>query len=262
MVHNKLMNHNQLIGLYTENSVNPFIAKMDTISVIVEWLTRKITAIRYAQERSTKVFDPVVEIKKVNLASAEASVGQEMAPEDLGVDFSSTALITQFRDDKAEFQDKYDQGHPDNYNQEETVEDNSDSVTEKCEGNVMNNMFSLRSCYNRPGEKSDYKKPERKSQVIIPCSLCLSKGDTKLHLLVKCETLIGQEVNTRYKTIGKLLLCHNFFAPDHKARDYKRPSKCKIAGCDYRHHTLLPQTAAEKSIAREAAENVRKSYCL
>jgi hypothetical protein len=104
------------------------------------------------------------------------------------------------RDDEAEFQDEYDQGHPDNYNQEETVEDNSDSDTEKCEGNVM---------YNRTGEKSDYKKPERKPQVIIPCPLCLSKGNTKLHWLVKCETLIGQEVNTRYKTIGKLLLCHN-----------------------------------------------------
>jgi hypothetical protein len=101
LVHNKLMNQNQLIGLYTENSVNPFIAKMDTISVIVEWLTRKITAIRYAQERLTKVFDPVVEIKKVNLASAEAIVGQEMAREDLGVDFSSTALLTQFIDDEA-----------------------------------------------------------------------------------------------------------------------------------------------------------------
>jgi hypothetical protein len=106
LVHNKLMNQNQLIGLYTENYVNPFIAKMDTISLIVEWLTRKITAIRYAQERSAKVFDLVVEIKKVNLASAEASVGQEMAPEDLEVDFSSTALITQFRDDEAEFQDE------------------------------------------------------------------------------------------------------------------------------------------------------------
>jgi hypothetical protein len=89
LVHNELMNQNQLIGLYTENSVNLFIAKMYTISVIVEWLTRKITAIRYAQERSTKGFDTIVEIKKVNLASAEASVGQEMAPEDLGVDFSS-----------------------------------------------------------------------------------------------------------------------------------------------------------------------------
>jgi hypothetical protein len=69
---------------------------MDTISVIVKWLTRKITAIRYAQERSTKVFDLVAEIKKVNLASAKASVGQDIAPEDLAVDFTSTALITQF----------------------------------------------------------------------------------------------------------------------------------------------------------------------
>jgi hypothetical protein len=182
---------------------------MDTISMIVEWLTRNISAIRYAEERSTKVFDPLVEIKKVNLASAEASLGQEMAPEDLVVDFSSTALITQFRDDEAEFQDEYDQGHPDNYNQEETVEDNSDSDAEKCEGNVM---------YNRTGEKL-----ERKSQAIIPCPLCLRKGDTKLHWLVKCETLIGQEVNMRYKTIWKLLPCNNCFAPDHKARDCKRP---------------------------------------
>jgi hypothetical protein len=116
--------------------------------------------------------------------------------------------------------------------------------------------------YNRTREKSDYKKSERKPQVIIPCPLCPSKGDTKLHWLVKCETLIGQEVNTRYKTIGKLLLCHNCFAPEHKARDCKRPSKRKIAGCDYRHNTLLHQTAAEKSIAREAAENVRISYRL
>jgi hypothetical protein len=143
LVHNKVMNQNQLIGLFTENSVNPFTAKMDTISIIVEWLMRKITAIRYAQERSTKVFDPVVEIKKVNLAWAEASVGQEMAPEDLGVDFSSTALVTQFIDDEAEFQDEYEQGHPDDYNQEETVKDDSDSDAERHEGNVM---------YNRTGE--------------------------------------------------------------------------------------------------------------
>jgi hypothetical protein len=34
LVHNKLMNQKQLIGLYTENTINPFIAKMDTISVI------------------------------------------------------------------------------------------------------------------------------------------------------------------------------------------------------------------------------------
>jgi hypothetical protein len=38
LVHNKLMSQNQLTALYTENSVNPFIAKMDTISAIVEWL--------------------------------------------------------------------------------------------------------------------------------------------------------------------------------------------------------------------------------
>jgi hypothetical protein len=77
---------------------------MDTISVIVKWLTRKITAIRYPQERSTKVFDPIAEVKKVNLASAEASAGQDMAPEDLAVKFTSTAMITQFGDDEADFQ--------------------------------------------------------------------------------------------------------------------------------------------------------------
>jgi hypothetical protein len=148
---------------------------MDTISKIVECLARKITAIRYAQERSTKDFDPVVEIKKVNLALAEARVGQEMAPEDLGVDFSSTALVTQFTDDEAEFQDEYEQGHPDNYNQEETVKDDLDSDAERHEGNVM---------YNRTREKSDYKKPERKTQVIPPCPLCLSKGENKLHWLI------------------------------------------------------------------------------
>jgi hypothetical protein len=165
------MNQNQLIRLFTENSVNLFTAKMDTMSIIVEWLTRKITDIRYAQERSTKVFDPVVEIKKVNLALTEASVGQEMPWEDLGVDFSSTALVTQFIDDEAEFQAEYKQGHPDEYNQEDTVEDDSDCDAERHEGNVM---------YNRTGEKSDQKKPERKPQVIMPCPLCLSKEDTKL----------------------------------------------------------------------------------
>jgi hypothetical protein len=195
----------------------------------------------------------VVKIKKVNLALAEANVGQEMAPEDLGVDFSSTALVTQFIDDEAEFQDEYKQGHPDNYNQEETVEDYSDSDAERHEGNVI---------YNRTGEKSGQKKPERKPQVIMTCPLCLSTGNTKLHWLVKCETLLGQEVKARYRTIGKHLRCHNCFALDHKARNCKRPSKCRIAGCDYRHHTLLLQTAAEKSLAREAADNVRKSYRL
>jgi hypothetical protein len=154
LVHNKPMSQNQLTALYTENSVNPFLAKMDTISVIVEWLTRKITAIRYAHERSTKVFDPVAEIKKVNLASAEASISQDMAPEDLAVDFSSTTLITQFTDDEADFQEEYDNGHPDNYNQEETVDDDLGSNTEKIEGNVM---------YNKTGEKSEYQKYERKT---------------------------------------------------------------------------------------------------
>jgi hypothetical protein len=71
LVHCKVMLPHQLSLLYQENEIKPFSAKMDTISVIVEWLKRKITAIRYAQERSTKVFDPVVETKKVNLASAE-----------------------------------------------------------------------------------------------------------------------------------------------------------------------------------------------
>jgi hypothetical protein len=165
---------------------------MDTISVIVEWLTRKITAIRYAQERSTKVFDPVVETRKVNLASAEESVGQEMAPENLGVDFSSTALVTQFVDVEAEFQDNYKQGHPDNYKQghpdnyslEDVVEDDSDSDTERLEGNVM---------YGRIKENSGQNKPERKPQVAPACPLCLNTGSSKLHWLVKCETLLGQE---------------------------------------------------------------------
>jgi hypothetical protein len=251
LVHNKLMSQNQLTVLYTENSVNPFIAKMDTISVIVEWLTRKITAIRYAQERSTNVFDPIVEIKKVNLASAAASVGQDMAPEDLAVDFSSTALITQFRYDEADFQDEYDLGHPDNYNQEETVEDDSGSDTEKCEENVM---------YNKTGEKSDYKKSKRKTQVIPPCPLCLSKGETKLHWLIKCKNLIGEEVNERHKTIQLLVLCKNCFSRDHKARDCTRPSKCRVEGCDYRHLTMLHQTAAEINVARAASDNVRTLY--
>jgi hypothetical protein len=61
--------------------------------VIDKWLTRKITAIRYAQERSTKVFDPIAEVKKFNLASAKASAGQDMAPEDLAVDFTSTTSV-------------------------------------------------------------------------------------------------------------------------------------------------------------------------
>jgi hypothetical protein len=94
-------------------------------------------------------------MKKVNLASAEASVGQPMAPEDLGVDFSSTALVTQFIDVEAEFQDEYEQGHPDNYSRGETVGEDSDLDAERLEGNVM---------YNRPRENSGQRKPERKTQ--------------------------------------------------------------------------------------------------
>jgi hypothetical protein len=251
LVHNKLMSQNQLTVLYTENSVNHFIAKMDTLSMIVEWLTRKITAIRYAQEGSTKVFDPVVEIKKVNLASAEASLGQNMAQEDLVVDFSSTALITQFRDDEADFKEEYDEGHPDNYNQKVTVEDDSGSDTEKFKENVM---------YNKTEEKLEYKKSERKTQVIPPCPLCLSKGETKMHWLIKCETLMGQEPNERHKTIQLLVLCKNCFSRDHKARDCTQPSKCRVEGCDYRHHTMLNQIASERNVARAAADNVRTSY--
>jgi hypothetical protein len=178
LVHCKVMNQHQLIGLFSKNEIKPFTAKMDIICAIVKWLTKKITAIRYAQERSTKVFDPVVEIKKVNLTSTEASIGQEMAPEDLGVDFSSTAQVTQFIDVEAEFQDEYEQGHPDNYNLEETVEDNSDSDAERLEGNVM---------YNKTREKSGQNKPERKPQVIMPSPLCQSTGNTKLHWLIKCR---------------------------------------------------------------------------
>jgi hypothetical protein len=223
---------------------------MDTISVIVKWLTRKITAIRYPQESSIKVFDPIAEVKKVNLASAEASAGQDMAPEDIAVKFTSTAMITQFGDDDADFQAEYDNDHPDNYsNHNELVADGSESDMEQLEGNVF-------VSYNKARDKTEYKKSERKTQVVPPCHMCISNGETKLHWLIKCETLVGQEVNTRYKTIGKLLLCHNCFSPDHKTRDCKRPSKCKIAGCDYRHHTLLHQTAAERSIARAAADNV------
>jgi hypothetical protein len=44
-----------------------------------------------------------------------------MAPENLGVDFSSTALVTQFLDVEAKFQDNYEQGHPDNYSLEDVV---------------------------------------------------------------------------------------------------------------------------------------------
>jgi hypothetical protein len=60
-----------------------------------------------------------------------------MTPENLGVDFSSTALVTQFVDVEAEFQDDYEQGHPDNYSLEDVVEDDSNSDTEKVKGNVM-----------------------------------------------------------------------------------------------------------------------------
>jgi hypothetical protein len=166
---------------------------MDTISVIVEWLTRKITAIRYAQERLTKVFDLVAEIKKVNLApngSGRPSCRLHIHCTD-----------NLFGDDEADFQEEYDNGHPDNYsNHNETVEDDSGSDTEQLEGHVM---------YNKTGEKLDYKKSERKTTVVTPCPLCMGKGDTKLHWLIKCKTLIGQEVNTRYNTIGKLELCHN-----------------------------------------------------
>jgi cephalosporin hydroxylase len=69
-----------------------------------------------------------------------------MAPEDRAVDFTLTALITQFGDDEANFQEEYDNGHPDNYNHDETVEDDSGSDTEQLEGYVM---------YNKTGEKSD-----------------------------------------------------------------------------------------------------------
>jgi hypothetical protein len=40
LVHCKVMNPHQLTELYQENEIKPFSAKMDTISVIVEWLTR------------------------------------------------------------------------------------------------------------------------------------------------------------------------------------------------------------------------------
>jgi hypothetical protein len=36
LVHNKLMNQNQLIGLYTENYVNTFIVKMDTAMLLFQ----------------------------------------------------------------------------------------------------------------------------------------------------------------------------------------------------------------------------------
>jgi hypothetical protein len=162
-----------------------------------------------------------------------------------------TALITQFRDDEAEFQDEYDQGHPDNYNQEETVEENSDSDTEKCEGNVM---------YNRTGEKRDYNKPERKTQVIPQCPLCLSKGENKVHWLIKCNTFIGQGVNERHRTFVQLVLCKNCFSRDHKAKDCTKSSKCKVERCDYKHHTMLHMTTAERNVAQAAAGNVRTSY--
>jgi hypothetical protein len=161
----------------------------------------------------------VVEIQKVNLASAEASVGQEMAPEDQGVDFASTALVTQFIDDEAEFQDEYEQGHPDNYNQEETVKDDSDSDAERHEGNVM---------YNRTGAKSDYKKPERKTQVIPPCPLCLSKGENQLHWLIKCDTFIGQGFKERHRTFSQLVLCKNCFSSDHKSKSVRNPRNAKL----------------------------------
>jgi hypothetical protein len=176
-----------------------------------------------------------------------------MAPENLGVDFSSTALVTQFIDVEAEFQDKYEQGHRDNYSLEDTGKDVSDSDTERLEGNVM---------YGRTRENPGQKKPERKPQVILACPLCLSTGGTKLFWIIKCETLLGQDLSTRYRTIGKLWLCHNCFSPDHKARNCTQLSKCKIPGCDYRHHTLLHQTAAEKSLALEAANNARRTFCM
>jgi hypothetical protein len=169
------MNQNQLTALYTEHTICPFTTKMDTIAVIDELLTRKITAIRYAQERSTKVFDPIAEVKKVNLTSAKASAGQDMAPEDLAVGFTSTALITQFGDDEADFQAEYDNGHPNIYsNHNDLVADGSESDTEQLEGNVF-------VSYNKAGGKSEYKKSERKKQVVPQCPLCLSNGDTKLH---------------------------------------------------------------------------------
>jgi hypothetical protein len=174
LVHCKVMNLHQLTGFHQENEIKPFSAKMDTISVIVEWLTRKITAIRYAQVRSTKVFDPMVEVKKVNLASAEASVGQETAPEDLGVDFSSTALVTQFIDIEAKFQYEYEQIHLDNYSLEETVKDDSDA--ERLEGNVM---------YNRTRENSGQKKPERKTSGDTGLSTVSEHGKHQIALACK-----------------------------------------------------------------------------
>jgi hypothetical protein len=250
LVHCKVMLPDQLSLLYQENEIKPFSAKMDTIFIIVEWLTRKITAIRYAQERSTKVFDPVVEIKKVNLALAEANVGQEMAPENLVEDFSSTALVTQLIDVKAEFQDEYEQGHPDNYNLEDVVKDDSDSDTERLKGNVM---------YYRIREKASQRQPERKTQVVPPCLLFLSKGENSLHWLTKCKAFIKQEVNKRQKTFRLLDLCKNCFLRDHKTKECAILLKCKVKGCDDKHHSLLHMKLAEKRIAQVVEDNVRHS---
>jgi hypothetical protein len=150
-----------------------------------------------------------------------------MATENLGVDFSSTALVTQFIDVEAEFQDNYEQGHPDNYSLEDLVEDNSDSDTERLEGNAM---------YYRTRENSSQRKPERKTQVIPPCPLCLSKGENSLHWLTKCKAFMEQGVNEKQKTFRLLVLCKNCFSRDHKTKECAISSKCKVKGCDNKHH--------------------------
>jgi hypothetical protein len=139
-----------------------------------------------------------------------------MAPENLGVDFSSTALVTQFLDVEAEFQDNYEQGHPDNYSIEDVVKDVSDSDTEKLEGNVM---------YYRIREKASRRQPERKTQVVPSCPLCQCKGENNLHWLTKCKAFIDQGVNKRRKTFILLDLCKNCFSKDHKTNSLEVQSQ-------------------------------------
>jgi hypothetical protein len=170
--------------------------------------------------------------------------------ENLGVDFSSTVLATQFMDVEAEFQINYKQGHPDNYSLEDVVKDDSDSDTERLEGNVM---------YYRIREKASQRQPERKTQVAPPCPLCLSKGEHSLHWLTKCKAFIDQGVNERRKTFRILDLCKNCFSRDHNTKECAIFLKCKVKRCDNKHHSLLHMTLAEKRIAQVVEDNVRNS---
>ncbi|XP_044760254.1 uncharacterized protein LOC123317711 [Coccinella septempunctata] len=110
------------------------------------------------------------------------------------------------------------------------------------------NTSRTQNFYNKKIEKTLMISTSRNS---MNCGYCSSNG----HTTNKCENIVADDIETRWKTVTKNKLCFSCLRNNHQAVKCRLKKICGVNGCKRFHHRYLHEDETTKIPNEETQEN-------